>query len=135
MTETTSGFGHSNLVIRTYLEFGAWHLVLHLKITNHKSQTRLRAGGQANSKFEKSMTETTSGFGHSNLVIVIYLEFGACVLELPQWCFPLWCFLFLSGSGFTGLEDEQDSRDFMMSRITDYKLKIQHDFRNNSMTK
>ena len=29
------------------------------------------------------MTETTCGFGHSKLVIVIYLEIGACVLELP----------------------------------------------------
>ncbi|MBK7345039.1 MAG: hypothetical protein IPJ06_19235 [Saprospiraceae bacterium] len=29
------------------------------------------------------MIETTCGFGHSKLVNVIYLEFGACVLELP----------------------------------------------------
>ena len=29
------------------------------------------------------MTETTCGFGHSKLVIVIYLEIGACVLVLP----------------------------------------------------
>ncbi len=29
------------------------------------------------------MIETTCGFGHSKLVNVIYLEFGACVLVLP----------------------------------------------------
>ena len=68
MTETISGFGHSNLVLDS-------------EITKRKKQiTNPPAGGQANLKFEKSMTETSSGFGHSNLVHRIYLEFGACVL-------------------------------------------------------
>lgn len=35
------------------------------------------------------MTETSFRFDHSNLVIVIYLEFGACDLVLPLLVLPI----------------------------------------------